>query len=202
MVNACPLVDDMTCPLCLRVFIVVLQELHCLLQCLPWLFCVFIKKHVYASETACWIVITISFIGCCFSKLHAHLYPYHNVWPKVVLCCFTRTSIITNNLIWQCTRWFLSVCKVSLINSVLFLTYVSWNWSKQQSRQREDEDCENELYCSPILVINSDLNTTLCTLLVTHVCSLNYVTEQTVVKGPKTIDLSIGVNVVSAMYDL
>ena len=35
---------------CLRLFIVVLQELHCLLQCLPWLLCVFIEKHMYTAS--------------------------------------------------------------------------------------------------------------------------------------------------------
>ena len=38
---------------CLRLF---LQELHCLLQCLPWLFCVFIEKHVYPKLHLDWFL--------------------------------------------------------------------------------------------------------------------------------------------------
>ena len=52
---------------CLRVFIVVLQELHGLLQCLPGLFGICIEMHVYTN-----------LIGSCVSELHAHLCPYRN----------------------------------------------------------------------------------------------------------------------------
>ena len=56
---------------CLRLFIVVLQELHCLLQCF------------------------VCMIGCCVSELHGHICPYRNVWPEAVYCCFTRTTLFT-----------------------------------------------------------------------------------------------------------
>ena len=34
-------------------------------------------------------------IGCCVSELHGHIYPFHNVWPEAVYCCFTRTTLFT-----------------------------------------------------------------------------------------------------------
>ena len=52
---------------CLRLFIVVLQELHCLL-----------KVSLY-----------------CVSELHGHICPYHNVLPEAVYCCFTGTTWFT-----------------------------------------------------------------------------------------------------------
>ena len=73
---------------CLRLFIVVLQELHCLLQCLLLLL-----------KSMC--IPSFILIGCCVSELHGHIYPYRNVWPEavivVVYCCFTRITF-TNNL--------------------------------------------------------------------------------------------------------
>ena len=32
-------------------------------------------------------------IDCCMSELHAKLYPRRNVWPEIVYCCFTRTTL-------------------------------------------------------------------------------------------------------------
>ena len=34
-------------------------------------------------------------IGCCVSELHGHIYPFHNVLPEAVYCCFTRTTLFT-----------------------------------------------------------------------------------------------------------
>ena len=34
-------------------------------------------------------------IDCCVSELHAKLCPHHNVWPEIVYCCFTRTTLFT-----------------------------------------------------------------------------------------------------------
>ena len=39
--------------------------------------------------------VSFVFIGCCVSELHAHLYPYCNVWPEAVFCCFTRITLFT-----------------------------------------------------------------------------------------------------------
>ena len=73
---------------CLRLFIVVLQELHCLLQCLH---CgVFIENYVYTKFHLGFILI-----GCCVSELHDNLCPYRIVWPEAVYCCFTRTTLFT-----------------------------------------------------------------------------------------------------------
>ena len=32
-------------------------------------------------------------IDCCVSELHAKLCPHHNVWPEIVYCYFTRTTL-------------------------------------------------------------------------------------------------------------
>ena len=63
----------------LRLFIVVLQELHCLAN----FYSVFTEKYVFFL------------IGCCVSELHGHLCPYRNVWPEAVYSCFTRTTLFT-----------------------------------------------------------------------------------------------------------
>ena len=34
-------------------------------------------------------------IGCCVIELYAKLCPHHNVWPEIVYCCFTRTTLFT-----------------------------------------------------------------------------------------------------------
>ena len=34
-------------------------------------------------------------IDCCVSELHAKLCPHRNVWPEIVDCCFTRTTLFT-----------------------------------------------------------------------------------------------------------
>ena len=34
-------------------------------------------------------------IGCCVSELHAKLCPHRNIWPEIVYCCFTRTTLFT-----------------------------------------------------------------------------------------------------------
>ena len=52
---------------CLRVFIVVLQELF---------------------------TTVFTLIGHCVSEL-GHLSSYRNVWPEAVYCCFKRTTLFT-----------------------------------------------------------------------------------------------------------
>ena len=66
---------------CLRVFIVVLQELR-------------VYYNVYHYDISVCIEMYTKF-GLCVSELHAHLYPYHNVWPEAVYCCFTRTTVFS-----------------------------------------------------------------------------------------------------------
>ena len=66
---------------CLRLFIVVLQELHCLLQFLLLLL---------SSKSMC--IQSFILIGCCVSELHGHLC---NVLPEAVYCCFTRSTLFT-----------------------------------------------------------------------------------------------------------
>ena len=116
------------CPIvmyCVRLFIVVLQELHCLSNCLHVVFRVRIcyspsysnhlvseialPEAVYCcfTRTTLFTVIIVvcllkrmcmpSFIliGCCVSELHGHLCPYRNVLPEAVYCCFTRTTLFT-----------------------------------------------------------------------------------------------------------
>ena len=47
---------------CLRLFIVVLQELHCLLQCLRLsLWCVYLKLCVYLVSS-CLVVVSVSYM--------------------------------------------------------------------------------------------------------------------------------------------
>ena len=76
-------------------------------------------------------------IGCCVSELHGPLCPYRHVWPEAVYCCFTRTTLFTKHLTWRCAgrHGVLSVCKVSFLNSVRFLRYVSWNWRRRTTRR-------------------------------------------------------------------
>ena len=100
---------------CLRLFIVVSQELHC--------FTVIIV--VCSLKSMC--VPSFVLIGCCVSELHGHLCPYCNVWPEAVYCCFTRTTLFTNKLTCRYCRGYryLPVHKVSSLNSVRFFIYVS-----------------------------------------------------------------------------
>ena len=56
---------------CPRLFIVVLQELHCLLQYL------LVAIVVYSPKSMC--IQSFVLIGCCVSELHGHLCPYRNV---------------------------------------------------------------------------------------------------------------------------
>ena len=68
-------------------------------------------------------------IGCCVSELHGHLCPYRNVLPEAVYCCFTRTTLFTEHVtfLFHGRYGYLSVRKVSFLNSVWLLRYVSRN---------------------------------------------------------------------------
>ena len=66
-------------------FIVVLQDLHCLLHAYCYYCGVFIEKYVCTKFHHNWVLF----------GLHGHLCPYHNVWPEAVYCCFTRTTLFT-----------------------------------------------------------------------------------------------------------
>ena len=65
---------------CLSMFIVVLQELHYLLQCLLLL--------LWCSMCVPSFIV----ISYCVSELHGC---YCNVLPEAVYCCFTRTTLFT-----------------------------------------------------------------------------------------------------------
>ena len=64
---------------CLRLFVIVLQELHCLLHVYCYYCGVFIENYVCTKVHHNWVLF----------ELHGHLCPYHNVWPEAVCCCFT-----------------------------------------------------------------------------------------------------------------
>ena len=77
----------------LRLFIVVLQELHCLPNYLH--VCMirvrvaitsssFVTPHllVVVSSLKSMCVPSFILIGCCVSELHGHICVYRNVWPE------------------------------------------------------------------------------------------------------------------------
>ena len=107
---------------CLRLFIAVLQELHCLLQCLLLLlWCVHWKVCVY--QVSSWLVV----VWVSYMAIYVPIVMYG---LRLFYCCFTRTTLFTKYLTWRCAgrHGVLSVCKVLFLNSVRFLRYVSWNW--------------------------------------------------------------------------
>ena len=59
----------------LRLFVVVLQELHYLLHCLLLLCGVFIEKYVCTKFHLNWLLV---------SELYGQLCPYHNLWPEAL----------------------------------------------------------------------------------------------------------------------
>ena len=63
-----------------------------------------------------------------------------NVWPEALCCCFTRTTLFTKILVclYYSVDGFLSVHKVSSLNSVRFLKSNNNNNNKMKN-------CENEL---------------------------------------------------------
>ena len=67
---------------CLRVFIVVLQELHCSPQWIPCVFVVSIEKHVYTK---------FYLVGCCVSELHAYPCP-------IVMYCLRLFIVVLQEL--------------------------------------------------------------------------------------------------------
>ena len=69
---------------CLRLFIVVLIAMFTVIILVCSL------KSMY--------ILSFVLISCCISELPVHLCPYHIVWPEAVYCCFTRTTLFTNNL--------------------------------------------------------------------------------------------------------
>ena len=71
---------------CLRLFIVVLQELYVYYN----VYCVIV---VCSLKSMC--IPSFVLIGCCVSEEHGHICPYRNVWPEAVFCCFTRTTSFT-----------------------------------------------------------------------------------------------------------
>ena len=95
-------------------FIVVLQELHCLLQCLHC--CgAFIEKYVC-------IIPSFIVIGYCVSELHGR---YCNVLPEAVYCCFTRTTLFTKffTCLYDQSLRLLSYHQALLLYTLWFLRY-------------------------------------------------------------------------------
>ena len=78
----------------LRLFIVVLQELHCSLNCLH-ICMISVKGHQVLLLYTLWFL------------------RYLNALPEAVYCCYTRTILFI----------YLSVRKVSFLNSVWLLRY-------------------------------------------------------------------------------
>ena len=72
---------------CLRVFIVCTRTTLFIINVYHDYISVFIEIYV--------CIPSFTSIGWCISELYAHLYPYHNVWPEAVYCCFTRTTMFT-----------------------------------------------------------------------------------------------------------
>ena len=95
---------------CLRMFNVVLQELHYLLHCY---YCgVFIEKYVCTK-----------FHCNCVSESHGHICHYCNVLPGAVYCCFTRTTLFTKLLtcLYDQSLRLLSHHQVLLLYTLWFL---------------------------------------------------------------------------------
>ena len=98
---------------CLSMFIVVLQELHYLQQCLLLLlWCV----HVFMC------VSSFIVIGYCVSELHGH---YCNVLPEAIYCCFTRTTLFTKffTCLYNQSLRLLSYHQALLLYTFWFLRY-------------------------------------------------------------------------------
>ena len=91
-------------------------------------------------------------IGCCVSELHGHLCPYHNVWPEVFLLLFYKNHIVYRyvTFLFHGRYGYLSVRKVSFLNSVRLLRYASQNWRR---RTTTTTTTIWKWTCSPILVI-------------------------------------------------
>ena len=69
---------------CLRLFIVVLQELTTMFTVV-----------ITVCSLKCMCIHSLILIGCCVSELHGPLCPYRNVLPEAVYCCYTRTALFT-----------------------------------------------------------------------------------------------------------
>ena len=102
---------------CLRVFIVVLQELHvhvhCLLQCLPCMF-----NLLCSLNGMC--IPSFVLIGYCVSELLCSLCSYRNEWPDLIYCYF-KTTIFTELF----TCYYHQRCRVLSLHQVSLL-YTFW----------------------------------------------------------------------------
>ena len=53
----------------------------------------------------CYIVLSVS-------TLHTYLCPHHNIWPNIVYCCSTKTTILIPNCLHNIAKsFFLSFTK-------------------------------------------------------------------------------------------
>ena len=108
-----------------RLFIVVLQKLHCLPNCLhviiirvilhkvsssapsgfgdSYMYClrVFIVVFYKNYIVKCMCIPSFILIGFYVSELHAHLSPYRNVWPEVIYCCFIYKNYNVYNVVYM-----------------------------------------------------------------------------------------------------
>ena len=93
---------------CLRLFIVVLQELH---NVYCYYCSAFTEKYVYTEFRLDWLLYD------------GHLCLYRNVWPEAVSCCFTRTTLFTKlfTCFYDQSYCLLSCHQVSLLYTFQFL---------------------------------------------------------------------------------
>ena len=84
----------------LRLFIVVLQELQCLIK----LFTLLSGEMQVSITSLSFVTLNLlksmcipSFvlIGSCVSELCGNLCPHRDIWPEAVYCCFTRTTLFS-----------------------------------------------------------------------------------------------------------
>ena len=70
-------------------------------------------------------------IGCCVSKLHGQLCPYRNVLPEAI---FYKNYIVYKHVtfLFHGCYGYLTVRKVSILNSIRLLRYVSRNWRRRR----------------------------------------------------------------------
>ena len=93
----------------LRLFIVVLQELHCLRQYCWLLWCVYWKVCVY--QVSSWLfVVWMSYLAI----------PYRDVWPEAVYFCVKKTTLFI-----ELFTYLIRVRDCSHFTSVLLL-YSFW----------------------------------------------------------------------------
>ena len=88
---------------CLRLFIFVLQQLHCLLQCWLLLFGVFIEKYVYTKLHLDWLlaivmyglrlfIVVLQELQCLPNCLHTYMVKVKGPYHITKIRCTTLSS--------------------------------------------------------------------------------------------------------------